>query len=378
MRAANGKYIMRLDADDFLELNAIELMSQALERDDELGLVFPDYYYVDINGNRTGEEKRHNFEKDVSLYDQPAHGACTMVRLSYLRNLGGYNESFTCQDGYDLWIKFITHYKVTNITQPLFSYRRHGSNLTTNEEKILRTRKQIKSVFVKDHLRTPKTVAIIPVRDSFLKDVNIPLIKINGETLLENKIKEAIESKLIEHVIVSSSSKPIIDSINAKYLNHHKVSIQERPQSYSDINQSLYDTIKLSLEKFEAQKNEIEAVMTLAVEYPFTQADTIDEAINTMALFKSDSVMSVRPDNKMYFQHNGHTLKPILDQEKFTKYEREALYKGAGGIVLSSIENLKDNKSMVSGTISHVVIDQKTAFGIFSLFDYEVFKKLIS
>lgn len=126
MRASNGKYLMRLDADDFLEKEALEKMSSALESDGELGLVFPDYYYVDAEGNRTGIEQRHNFEKEVSLYDQPAHGACTMIRLQFLKELGGYNESFTCQDGYDLWIKFITHHKVSNINIPLFSYRRHG------------------------------------------------------------------------------------------------------------------------------------------------------------------------------------------------------------------------------------------------------------
>lgn len=376
MRAANGKYLMRLDADDFLEPNAIELMSQTLEQDEQLGLVFPDYYYVDANGQKTGQEKRHNFEKEVSLYDQPAHGACTMVRLSFLKALGGYNESFTCQDGYDLWIKFVMHHKVTNITQPLFSYRRHGNNLTTNEDKILKTRKQIKAAFVKDHLKTPKTVAIIPVRDTYLKDTNIPLLKINGKTLLENKIDEAIASELIEHVIVSTASDEILKSINSEYFNHSKVSIIERPKAYSAINQSLYDTIVQGLEKIEASSKRIEAVMTLSVEYPFTTTDTIEEAINTLALFKSDAVMSVRPDNQMYFQHNGHTLTPILDQDKFTKYEREALYKGAGGVVLSTIENLQNNKKMASGTISHVVVDQKTAFGIFSLFDFELLKSI--
>src|SRR5687768_6229841 len=73
MNLAAGKYFMRLDADDFLEANAIEIMVAAMEADVELGLIFPDYYYVDIDGNITGEEIRHDFEKDVSLYDQPAH-----------------------------------------------------------------------------------------------------------------------------------------------------------------------------------------------------------------------------------------------------------------------------------------------------------------
>jgi glycosyltransferase involved in cell wall biosynthesis len=129
MRASIAKYIMRLDADDFLTPDALEIMVSALENDIDLGLVFPDYYYTNDNGIITGEEIRHDFDKDVSLFDQPAHGACTMIRLENLKMLGGYNESFTCQDGYDLWIKFIMHFKVTNINKPLFYYRRHGLSL---------------------------------------------------------------------------------------------------------------------------------------------------------------------------------------------------------------------------------------------------------
>ena len=85
MRLSSGKYLMRLDADDYLEPTALEVLSNTLEGDDELGLVFPNYYYVNKKGDRIGEEKRHNFDKDVSLYDQPAHGACTMIRLKFLK-----------------------------------------------------------------------------------------------------------------------------------------------------------------------------------------------------------------------------------------------------------------------------------------------------
>ena len=61
LRACRGKYIMRLDADDYLEQDALRLMSEALEADSNIGLVFPDYYLVDENGTITEEFKRHNF-----------------------------------------------------------------------------------------------------------------------------------------------------------------------------------------------------------------------------------------------------------------------------------------------------------------------------
>ncbi|WKV10960.1 glycosyltransferase [Marivirga harenae] len=377
MRAANGQYLMRLDADDFLEKTALEKMSLALEKDARLGLVFPDYYYVDADGNRTGLEQRHNFEKEVSLYDQPAHGACTMIRLEFLKSLGGYNESFTCQDGYDLWIKFITHHKVSNINEPLFSYRRHGQNLTTNEDKILKTRKQIKSVFVDENFKSPSTLGIIPVRNTFIDNINLPLFEIEGRSLLERKVQACLASNKLSHLVISSADEDILRHAVEKFNGNEKIIIIERPKAYADKNQSLNDTIQQSIDYEEHNGRNYDAVMTISIEFPFLEAETIDEAIDTLTLFKSDAVLSVRPDNRLYYQHTGKTLAPILEQEKFTKLEREALYKGVGGIVLSTIANFKRNKKMTSGRISHIVVDQKTAFGIFSKFDFELFRPLI-
>ncbi|MBI4647572.1 MAG: glycosyltransferase family 2 protein [Bacteroidia bacterium] len=67
LRVAQGRYIMRLDADDFLDSNALLVMCNLLEKDSELGLIFPDYYLIDEDDNIIKLEKRHSFNNDVSL-----------------------------------------------------------------------------------------------------------------------------------------------------------------------------------------------------------------------------------------------------------------------------------------------------------------------
>ena len=66
-----------------------------------------------------------------------------MIRRDYLQTVGGYDESYHCQDGWDLWVKLIKNYGVTNINLPLFFYRQHDNNLTKNNSKILDTRAKI-------------------------------------------------------------------------------------------------------------------------------------------------------------------------------------------------------------------------------------------
>ena len=379
MRASVAKYIMRLDADDFLTPDALEIMVSTLENDTDLGLVFPDYYYTNDDGIITGEEIRHDFDKDVSLFDQPAHGACTMIRLENLRMLGGYNESFTCQDGYDLWIKFIMHYKVTNINKPLFYYRRHGNNLTGNEERILSTRKKIKETYVESFkLITPKTVAIIPVRNTFINKINWPLYKnSNHNTILELALEKLENSKKIDWIVVTSSDKEILDFIESKKTNFSKLLIIKRPFQLSKSGETLNSTFNFILDTLFQKQIYPEAILSFSLDYPFVTTDIVDDAINTLTIFKADSLISVRLDNKMYFQHTGHGLIPILEQDKFTRLEREALYKSHGGIMLSKVDNFKKNGKILTGKIGHIIVDEKVSFGVFTEWDFSVFKAII-
>ena len=142
LRMSNAKYIMRLDSDDWLDPHALEIMVNILERNKKISLVFPDYYEVDKNGKIIGQVRRHDFKK-VKLLDQPAHGACTMIRKENLLDIGGYDEEFNCQDGYYLWLKFIKKYVVRNVNLPLFYYRQHQNSLTNNSKRILFNRSRI-------------------------------------------------------------------------------------------------------------------------------------------------------------------------------------------------------------------------------------------
>lgn len=373
IQAAKGKYIMRLDADDFLEPPAIAIMSALLEADPELGLVFPDYYYVATDGNRTGQERRHHFDDEVTLFDQPAHGACTMVRLDFLKELGGYDEAMTCQDGYELWLKFITFHKVTNISRPLFSYRRHDNNLTTNESKILDTRKLIKQRFVSQHFQSPSTLAIIPVRSKCFGSTNWPLWEYGDRSVLEHKVLSCLETENINKVVVVSAEDNILNFAENRFRNYQEVTILRRPYDFAARKVSLAKTVKLAIEQV---GHEMELVATVSIDYPLVKTSTIDEAINTQVIFKADSVISTIIDKSTYYQHNGRTLTPILDQDKHTRYEREALYKSVGGVVVSSIKSFMLQGGMISKRIAHVALSQEEALGIHSNFNFKVFKSL--
>jgi CMP-N-acetylneuraminic acid synthetase len=379
LRLSNSKYIMRLDADDYLESTALEKMVNMLEDDPELGLVFPDYYLIDNENNITAEIKRHDFDEEVTMMDQPAHGACTVIRTEFLKAVGGYDESYTCQDGYELWIKFISHFKVSNIKESLFYYRQHGENLTSNESRILDTRRKIKGNFIeKNEIQLPVTIGIIPVRRTRLGKEVMAFSKLGESTLLDIKIQSCLESSLLHKVIVTSSDKEINSYVSEKYHENKKLVFVSRPEELERFNVSLNGTIENVVSKIENKEAKVEAFMILPLEFPFLSSESIDDAINTLAIFKAHSLISVRTETASFYHHYGEGMVPILNQENFTKLEREALYKGVGGMTLSRLENFRKEQKLLAGKVSHVVLDEQSAHGIFSIYDYNVAKYLFN
>jgi glycosyltransferase involved in cell wall biosynthesis len=378
LRLSQGKYIMRLDADDYLSEDALESMVNLLEADSNLGMVFPDYYLVDANNTVTAEVKRHDFKSDVQLYDQPAHGACTVIRTSFLKSVGGYDESYSCQDGYELWIKFIAKYKVSNIAKELFYYRQHGSNLTSNEKRILDTRRDINVNFIKNNkIQTPVTIAIIPVRGTTLSGDLLAFIKLGGKNIIDIKIEALLQSESLEKIVVTSSIKEVKLHVEAQYKNNDRIIFIDRPADLARFNVSLSGTIDHILAHDRLQKIDIEALMVIPLEYIFLTGGIVDDAINVLEIFKADSVISVRPEYASYFQHHGNGMVPIMSQTNYTQLEREAIYKSTGGLQLTRLSSYQKNKNVQSGKVGHIVVEKKVSIGIYSLFDLKLARLLV-
>ncbi|MBQ0735327.1 glycosyltransferase family 2 protein [Aquimarina celericrescens] len=365
LKVARGKYIMRLDADDYLAPTALEEMSGALENNPDLGLVFPNYYNVDSKANIMNEIQRHDFNSEVNLYDQPAHGACTMIRVKNLIEVGGYDESYTCQDGYDLWVKFVNRFQVTNVNKPLFYYRQHGSNLTKNEDRLLKTRLLIKQAHIeKNNYKLPVTVGVIPIRADYDPTYEV----INNQTLLEIKIEALQKSKNVKKVIVTSSDEEIASFIQEKQIPD--VTFIRRPKEIERFNISLIETLKFFRDNTDDIK-EYDSVLFSSISYPFIDENVIDDAINTLSIFKADSLISVRPEDHKFYHHTGEGMVPVFNQS-FTRLERESIYKFSGGLLVANIESALSENKIIHKKVGHVVISKQASLDIKSDFELKL------
>ena len=369
LRASRGKYVMRLDADDWLDVHALEVLSGALERNPDVGMVFPDYYHVDENGTVLEIVRRHDFD-DVTLHDQPAHGACTMVRRQCLLELDGYDESFRCQDGFDLWIRFIERYKVKNVNLPLFYYRQHGASLTRNEERILDTRNQILARQTRANGSRLKITAILPVRGPSFEPNSLVLEPLGGKALIDWSIEAALNAERVDTVAVSSPDSAVLDHVARLYGD--SVLAHRRDPALALPNTRIEPTILSTLDGLAAMGRPQPAVIAhLSIESPFRSARHIDTAGNVMELFDTDAVIAVRPETNQFYTHDGSGLKPVR-QSSTLRLERDEIFREAGGLRLFRTTLLRQQGRTTGGRLGHVVLDQKAAVTIRSDIDWAI------
>jgi len=370
LKLARGKYIMRLDADDYLAPNAIEKLVEAIESDSEIALVFPDYFNVDKHGEPLNQVQRHNFDANVSLLDQPAHGACTLISVDILRKVGGYDEEFTRQDGYDLWLKISHLYTVRNVNEPLFFYRQHGKSITDNESTLLAARGAIKAKHVKTrNLDKSNVLAIIPVRGGELDARSSPLRKLGSKELINWSIDHALEVEEINHLIVTTPSQKIIEYVDEEYRDE-RVLTYNRGVNLSRINQKIDDTILDAIEKYSQEHARPDLIMILYIEAPFRGKQYIQEAIDTLKLYELNSVEAVRPDTSIFYVHDGTGLKYLAENSDL-QLERDEIYKRVGGMHLMRRDELEKQRKIQFERTGHIILDQVSSLFIRSTDDWD-------
>jgi len=375
LRLARGEYIMRLDADDFLDENALLILSSTLDKKKDIDLVYPDYYLVDIAGKVLDLVRRKKIDDEVQLLDLPAHGACTIFRTSVLRQLGGYIEDYSCQDGYELWLRFIQRFKPYNLNIPLFYYRQHSESLTTNESRILETRRQIKRDFVSKnaHINTPKVLAVIPASRNSVYPKNDPLIELAGKPLIWYSIEEAQKSKLIDKIVVTSDDEEVLSYISG----NEKIIGVKRSNDPQKNNIKLEGVLLETLDSIKEEHSYIpDFVCSLFVNTPLRRAKHIDWAIDTLSIFNLDSVISVEEIPMICYQHRENGLLPIAGSVRGVRLERDAIYKENGAVMIFNVSSLEE-ENFLGKSVGHIQMMPEESIKINSDYEFWLAEKII-
>jgi glycosyltransferase involved in cell wall biosynthesis len=122
IHAARAPYIVRVDSDDFVNMNFLKFLHYYLEVNRYADAVACDYLLLDDEERVLG---RGNCAEDPI--------ACGILfRRSHLIEIGLYDKSFRLHEEREMRIRFEKKYKIYRLELPLYRYRRHDDNITNN------------------------------------------------------------------------------------------------------------------------------------------------------------------------------------------------------------------------------------------------------
>jgi glycosyltransferase involved in cell wall biosynthesis len=140
LEKTKGKFIAFLDVDDWWEPTKLE-QQILLFSDDEVGLVYSNYWIENTNNNRTKVIYKKILPSGYVLDEQLKHytvGMLTMiVRRKAVESLSyAFDPRYQIIGDFDLSIRLAVKWKFASIQYPLAHYRMHDNNLSTKHRQL--------------------------------------------------------------------------------------------------------------------------------------------------------------------------------------------------------------------------------------------------
>lgn len=376
LELARGRYIIRLDADDWFEEAALLLMVAKLESDSTLGLVYGNFFYTDAEGRVIGIERRRKLGIEDTAGHLPPHGACTMVRTRVLKSVGGYSEDVDAQDGWELWYKLVNRANAASLEAPLFYYRQHEQSLSRDSTRLLAARARIiaKARGRLDDSYVPSCLAVVPVKESYPDFEGVPYKELGGKSLLQRALESAQAAVGVTETAVSSESERVLDfsrelSRGGSVRPHMQVA---RPPELSGSHIRLREVLFHAGEAYRAARGSYpDMVVFLSLHAPLRQALHVDKAIDTLRITACDSVVSVCEEREPIFSPGRDGLE-LLNPGRFDQltYERERLYRFNGAVLAVWWEVLAEGE-LFGQRIGHVEMAHEDSIQVRRLVDLE-------
>ena len=132
IRNARGWFIVRVDSDDYVHWEYLNILSLHLMHNHDMDAIACDYLVVNDSQDILHQK---------NCLDEPL-GCGIMFRIDQLIDIGLYDESFLLKEEEDLRIRFLNKYKIARLELPLYRYRKHGDNITGDAQKVKKYEKR--------------------------------------------------------------------------------------------------------------------------------------------------------------------------------------------------------------------------------------------
>lgn len=137
IHASGGEYVAFLDSDDLWSPEKLSEQIPVLERDSELGLVYSDWAVVSQDGPVEDSYLRKLPAASGYVFDQLVQcgfilTSGVLLRRACLNDVGGFDNSLSIAQDYDLWLRICYRWKVALVNRPLVTKRSWDGSLSSN------------------------------------------------------------------------------------------------------------------------------------------------------------------------------------------------------------------------------------------------------
>ena len=375
IRASSGEYIIRLDADDYFDENILLILSNILDKSPEYGMVFPDYYRVNNHGEIIDQVRQPKINDEVKLLDRSALAAGAMYRKSCYEAIGGYNEELAYQEDYDFWVRFIDKFQIYNVQLPLMYYRKHIGSMSTNMTERMRARQYVKQKFASQARKSheKRILCVLPMIAENRYMHKLPLKKLNGKPMFSYVLDQARKVDIFDRIIIDTEDEEIAENA----IKHGADVPFLRPKRLAKLDIRPVEVLKHLVKRLYKEQDYMPDIIVLGYyNNPLIKARHMEEAVNTLLIYKCDSVISVVEDLKFHWQRGRNGLEPVLYPRKLFKEEKLTTYEEIGGIYALDVNNLKTD-SFLGESISLIEVGEAESIRIDSPFNFWVAEQVL-
>jgi glycosyltransferase involved in cell wall biosynthesis len=133
---SSGEFIAFLDADDLWTPNKLEAQLKALQDNPHVAVAYSWSDFVDENGKFLRGGSRSTLSGDVYaklvLTDFLDNGSNPLIRRQALLEVGGFDESLSPAEDWDMWLRLAARYHFVVVPLPQILYRQSSKSESTN------------------------------------------------------------------------------------------------------------------------------------------------------------------------------------------------------------------------------------------------------
>ena len=133
---AKGEYISFMDADDLWTPDKLELQWQALQDNPQAAVAYSWTDYIGESSQFLKSGRRIKANGDVFgrllVTNFLENGSNPLISKEALEKIGGFDESLSASEDFDLWLKLSANYEFVCVEKPQILYRSSINSLSSN------------------------------------------------------------------------------------------------------------------------------------------------------------------------------------------------------------------------------------------------------